>query len=189
MGLAHFRRNHARHRRKLVHFRRNHARFWVAPSGGLCIPAAAKPRSEPGTTKRVLGTRRLRGDQWGQDVPAPWGGQASRLDPFQPDLVAERLGTLGFSGLSRRSSWAREGYVSVSNTTGRFSPLNWGHWVLFRGFPLLFDEFQRLTLEALILGLSGLLRVEPTVGIEPTTGGLQNRCSTAELCWHSEGSR
>ena len=27
------------------------------------------------------------------------------------------------------------------------------------------------------------LEVEPTVGIEPTTGGLQNRCSTAELCW------
>lgn len=29
------------------------------PSGGLCmIPANAKPRSEPGVTQRVLGTRR-----------------------------------------------------------------------------------------------------------------------------------
>ena len=26
-------------------------------------------------------------------------------------------------------------------------------------------------------------RVEPAVGIEPTTDGLQNRCSTAELSW------
>ena len=25
--------------------------------------------------------------------------------------------------------------------------------------------------------------VEPAVGIEPTTDGLQNRCSTAELSW------
>jgi hypothetical protein len=40
-----------------------------------------------------------------------------------------------------------------------------------------------MTLEALILGLSSDFEVEPTVGIEPTTGGLQNRCSTAELCW------
>jgi hypothetical protein len=62
--------------------------------------------------------------------------------------------------------------------------------VKFGGFsclPLLFDEFHRTALEALLLGLSSDLRVEPTVGIEPTTGGLQNRCSTAELCWHSEG--
>ena len=27
------------------------------------------------------------------------------------------------------------------------------------------------------------LEVEPAVGIEPTTHGLQNRCSTAELSW------
>jgi hypothetical protein len=27
------------------------------------------------------------------------------------------------------------------------------------------------------------LKVEPAVGIEPTTDGLQNRCSTAELSW------
>src|SRR4051812_38516993 len=26
-------------------------------------------------------------------------------------------------------------------------------------------------------------RMEPAVGIEPTTDGLQNRCSTAELSW------
>jgi hypothetical protein len=26
-------------------------------------------------------------------------------------------------------------------------------------------------------------RMEPVVGIEPTTDGLQNRCSTAELNW------
>lgn len=26
--------------------------------------------------------------------------------------------------------------------------------------------------------------MEPVVGIEPTTDGLQNRCSTAELNWH-----
>ena len=50
-------------------------------------------------------------------------------------------------------------------------------------FPVLLDEFRRMALEALILRLSGDLKVEPTVGIEPTTGGLQNRCSTAELCW------
>ena len=27
------------------------------------------------------------------------------------------------------------------------------------------------------------LKMEPVVGIEPTTDGLQNRCSTAELNW------
>ena len=32
-----------------------------------------------------------------------------------------------------------------------------------------------------------IFKVEPAVGIEPTTSGLQNRCSTAELCWHREG--
>jgi hypothetical protein len=26
--------------------------------------------------------------------------------------------------------------------------------------------------------------MEPAVGIEPTTDGLQNRCSTAELSWY-----
>jgi hypothetical protein len=52
-----------------------------------------------------------------------------------------------------------------------------------------FDAFYRTLLQASILGLSSFLKVEPTVGIEPTTGGLQNRCSTAELCWHSEGLR
>ena len=30
---------------------------------------------------------------------------------------------------------------------------------------------------------SGGRRLEPAVGIEPTTHGLQNRCSTAELSW------
>jgi hypothetical protein len=29
--------------------------------------------------------------------------------------------------------------------------------------------------------------VEPAVGIEPTTDGLQNRCSTAELSWPERG--
>src|SRR6202030_2768809 len=28
------------------------------------------------------------------------------------------------------------------------------------------------------------LKVEPVVGFEPTTDGLQNRCSTTELNWH-----
>lgn len=28
--------------------------------------------------------------------------------------------------------------------------------------------------------------MEPVVGIEPTTDGLQNRCSTAELNWHPD---
>ena len=31
--------------------------------------------------------------------------------------------------------------------------------------------------------------LEPAVGIEPTTGGLRNRCSTSELRWHSESDR
>ena len=39
-----------------------------------------------------------------------------------------------------------------------------------------------MALEALILGLSSRFRVEPAVGVEPTTCGLQNRCSTTELC-------
>jgi hypothetical protein len=26
-------------------------------------------------------------------------------------------------------------------------------------------------------------KLEPAVGFEPTTDGLQNRCSTTELCW------
>lgn len=34
-------------------------------------------------------------------------------------------------------------------------------------------------------------KMEPAVGIEPTTDGLQNRCSTAELSWplkhHGQG--
>src|SRR5438128_10369100 len=29
-----------------------------------------------------------------------------------------------------------------------------------------------------------LSKVEPVVGFEPTTDGLQNRCSTTELNWH-----
>ena len=29
---------------------------------------------------------------------------------------------------------------------------------------------------------------EPTVGFEPTTGGLQNRCSTTELCRREGGN-
>ena len=33
-----------------------------------------------------------------------------------------------------------------------------------------------------------LLRVEPAVGFEPTTDGLQNRCSTTELSWPQEVS-
>jgi hypothetical protein len=28
--------------------------------------------------------------------------------------------------------------------------------------------------------------MEPVVGFEPTTDGLQNRCSTTELNWHKE---
>ena len=28
--------------------------------------------------------------------------------------------------------------------------------------------------------------MEPAVGIEPTTGGLRNRCSTAELRWRAD---
>jgi hypothetical protein len=28
--------------------------------------------------------------------------------------------------------------------------------------------------------------VEPAVGFEPTTDGLQNRCSTTELSWHQK---
>src|SRR5262245_30853878 len=31
-----------------------------------------------------------------------------------------------------------------------------------------------------------LRRLEPVVGIEPTTYGLRNRCSTTELHWQSE---
>ena len=36
--------------------------------------------------------------------------------------------------------------------------------------------------------LSHFLKLEPAVGFEPTTDGLQNRCSTTELCWpwHAE---
>ena len=29
-------------------------------------------------------------------------------------------------------------------------------------------------------------KVEPMVGIEPTTYGLRNRCSTTELHWHPQ---
>ena len=65
----------------------------------------------------------------------------------------------------------------------RLQSAYFGAFGAFSCFPLLFDEFHRMTLEALILRLSSDFRVEPTVGIEPTTGGLQNRCSTAELCW------
>lgn len=31
--------------------------------------------------------------------------------------------------------------------------------------------------------------MEPDVGFEPTTDGLQNRCSTPELIWHKCGKR
>ena len=31
--------------------------------------------------------------------------------------------------------------------------------------------------------MSAYLQMEPTVGFEPTTDGLQNHCSTTELCW------
>ncbi|MCF7786511.1 MAG: hypothetical protein K9N47_10340 [Prosthecobacter sp.] len=41
--------------------------------------------------------------------------------------------------------------------------------------PLLSDEFYRMTLEVLILGLSSRFTMEPAVGVEPTTCGLQNR--------------
>ena len=40
---------------------------------------------------------------------------------------------------------------------------------------MLFDEFHLIALEALILGLSSDFEVEPAVGIEPTTSGLQSR--------------
>ena len=36
--------------------------------------------------------------------------------------------------------------------------------------------------------LRSQFRVEPVVGIEPTTDGLQNRCSTAELNWLSQAN-
>ena len=32
----------------------------------------------------------------------------------------------------------------------------------------------------------GPFKMEPAVGIEPTTVGLQNQCSTTELCWHKK---
>ncbi len=32
----------------------------------------------------------------------------------------------------------------------------------------------------------GRLKMEPVVGFEPTTDGLQNRCSTTELNWRAE---
>jgi hypothetical protein len=35
--------------------------------------------------------------------------------------------------------------------------------------------------------LRGGRRLEPVVGIEPTTYGLRNRCSTTELHWHPDG--
>ena len=34
-----------------------------------------------------------------------------------------------------------------------------------------------------------LLRMEPVVGFEPTTDGLQNRCSTTELNWRLKWAR
>ena len=37
--------------------------------------------------------------------------------------------------------------------------------------------------------LCGREEMEPAVGIEPTTDGLQNRCSTAELSWRPETER
>jgi hypothetical protein len=76
--------------------------------------------------------------------------------------------------------------VLVSKTVGvpiRLQSAYFGAFDAFSCHPLLSDEFDRMALKALILGLSSGFRVEPTVGIEPTTGGLQNRCSTAELCW------
>ena len=57
----------------------------------------------------------------------------------------------------------------------RLQSAYFGAFDAFSCFPLLFDEFHRMALEALILGLSSGLKVEPTVGIEPTTGGLQSR--------------
>ena len=35
----------------------------------------------------------------------------------------------------------------------------------------------------MMLAAGAVGEVEPAVGIEPTTHGLQNRCSTAELSW------
>jgi len=70
----------------------------------------------------------------------------------------------------------------------RLQSAYFGAFDAFSCFPLRFDEFHQMALEALIYGLSSDFRVEPTVGIEPTTGGLQNRCSTAELCWRSRGT-
>src|SRR5881396_2788732 len=42
---------------------------------------------------------------------------------------------------------------------------------------------------ALNSGLPEQFGLEPAVGIEPTTDGLQNRCSTTELRWRCEESK
>ena len=76
--------------------------------------------------------------------------------------------------------------VPVLKTAGvpiRLQSAYFGAFDAFSCPHLLSDEFDRMALEVLILGLSSRFRVEPAVGVEPTTCGLQNRCSTTELCW------
>ena len=75
--------------------------------------------------------------------------------------------------------------VPVSKTAGipiRLQSAYFGAFDAFSCRTLLSDEFERMALEPLILGLCSRFRVEPAVGVEPTTCGLQNRCSTTELC-------
>ncbi len=43
-------------------------------------------------------------------------------------------------------------------------------------------------LPAVARSVSGGRRLEPAVGIEPTTYGLRNRCSATELRWHCRQS-
>ena len=98
----------------------------------------------------------------------------------------------GAAGMGSAPGNFRPLAVPVSKTAGvpiRLESAYFGAFDAFLCFSVLPDEFYRMALDALILGLFHRFRVEPAVGIEPTTGGLQNRCSTAELCWPTRGTR
>lgn len=74
-----------------------------------------------------------------------------------------------------------------SDTTSFFVRLESAYFSGFRASwcrPMLCYAFHLLRLEPLIYRLSSRFTMEPAVGVEPTTCGLQNRCSTTELCRH-----
>ena len=107
------------------------------------------------------------------DENAPIAGGVANLEPAMGIAALPSVTLLGF-GL--RPQPATPHWFCTKSARGRAdSQVSTGH---LRGFD---SPHRALTRKAPVAG--GLTYLEPAMGIEPITTGLQGRCSTIEPLW------